>query len=531
MTQDSLFVGLDLGTQSVKVSVVDRHGVVVAAASAPLVSDRRGGRHEQDPHSWVARSRDALSEALASLPVSEVARIAGIAICATSGTITTVDASGAPLTTGIMYDDGRAGGLSDEVTAADPARWARLGYRIQPTWALPKILWLVRAGAIVLGATIAHQPDVVAAAIVGRKVATDWSHSLKSGYDLLALDWPAAALDTLGISPAVLPTVVAPGTVLGESSVAWGETGLPPGTPVFAGMTDGCAAQLGAGTLALGDWHTVIGTTLVVKGVSDRIVIDDTGAVYSHRAPHDGLWFPGGASSAGAGAISTFLPGVDLVATTRQIEEEIGRIDSIPVCYPLAGRGERFPLVRPDAAGFASLGGTDVALGELDPAPRLAAIMLGVAGVERLAVETMEAAGVPVDGTFSSSGGGVRNRWWTQLRADLLGRSITIPVAAEGSIGMAILACWASGAVEGSDLQGTGLHGAGLQGSGLPAPRLQARSAGPGAPGGSLSLPATATAMSRVGSIVEPDDRRRDELEHYYGSFRSELVSRGWISA
>jgi sugar (pentulose or hexulose) kinase len=498
-----LWLGVDLGTQSVKVSIVDRRGRVAGAASAPLTSAREarvdGTRHEQKPAQWISGARDAMAAAIAGLTGGDRMRVAGVAICATSGTITTVDAAGRALSAGIMYDDARAGELSDEVAAADPQLWSRLGYRIQPTWALPKILWLSRSALIAPGARIAHQADVVGAAITGGPVPSDWSHALKSGYDLLGLEWPANALSALGLDPRILPEVVAPGSLLGVSSEAWAETtGLPAGTPLYAGMTDGCAAQLGAATLGLGDWHSVIGTTLVVKSVSDRIVRDDAGAVYSHRAPHDGLWFPGGASSVGAGALGVVLPDADIAELTRRVADRYdGRLGDIPLAYPLTGRGERFPVVRPDASGLVVVDGLELpfaeASGVLDAEGLLASIFLGVAFVERLCVDTMRASGAPVTGTVSSSGGGSRNPWWLQLRADVLGRPISVPVSAEGSVGMAILAAWASDQRQ--------------------------------------SLPGTATAMSPVGAVVEPVAMRQAELEERYGMFRSLLHDRGWIAA
>ncbi|MFB9840722.1 carbohydrate kinase, partial [Actinoallomurus acaciae] len=85
-------------------------------------------------------------------------------------------------------------------------------------------------------------------------------------------------------------------------------TGIRAGTPIVAGMTDGCAAQLGAGRLTPGSWNSVLGTTLLLKGVTREPLRDPYGVVYSHRAPDD-VWLPGGASSTGAGAISRDVPG------------------------------------------------------------------------------------------------------------------------------------------------------------------------------------------------------------------------------
>ena len=46
----------------------------------------------------------------------------------------------------------------------------------------------------------------------------------------------------------------------------------------------------------------MLGTTLVLKGVTPDLIKDPSGVVYSHRSP-DGNWLPGGASSVGAGVI------------------------------------------------------------------------------------------------------------------------------------------------------------------------------------------------------------------------------------
>lgn len=395
---------------------------------------------------------------------------------------------GVPLAPGIMYDDARASDLVDEVTAADPQLWERLGYRIQPSWALPKITQLARA-ALPVGSRIAHQTDVVAGAMTGGPVATDWSSALKSGYDLMGLRWPLETFERLGIRAEHLPDVVAPGEVIGHGSTLWAsETGLRAGTPIVAGMTDGCASQLGAGALNLGDWHSVIGTTLVLKGVSAAPIHDSSGAVYSHKAPHDDLWLPGGASSVGARAITELLPEADLEVLGQSLATEVAQA---PVTYPLIGMGERFPFVRPDATGFAVLDGVERPFESLGRGPRtLLAIFTGVACVERLCFDTLAARGAPLSGRLSSSGGGTRSRPWTQIRADALNHSIAIPESAEPSLGMAILAASAVRSESISDL---------------------------------------AAGMTRIGQVVDPDPRGVAHMAELYAAFVDRLAAKGWL--
>ncbi len=478
---EPVWIGVDLGTQSVRALAVDDAGRPVHTASRPLTSVRRGDRHEQEPLQWWSSAADALAEVMASVGDREVG---GVAVCATSGTVLLTDRAGAPLTPGLMYDDSRAGALALSAQEAGSEVWDRLGYRIQPAWALPKLLWWAGEGLLRDGVRMIHQPDVITSRLVGRPVAADSSHALKSGYDLLAGGWPLDVLDRLRLNPDVLPPVVTPGSVLGEVGPAAAQrTGLPVGTPVVAGMTDGCAAQLGAGALTPGEWNSVLGTTLALKGVTRTLLHDPTGAVYSHRAPHGDLWLPGGASSTGAGAVAALFPGVDLGPLTAAAE----RVRDVPTCYPLTGHGERFPFVRPDARGFLdaaplpSAGGADARL--------FAAVCHGVAYLERLCFDLLDGAGADVSGPVSFTGGASRNSWWNQLRCDLLHVPVRIPDNAEPSLGMAVLAAGAAG----GDVVGA------------------------------------AGRLVHVRTVLEPDTDRTADLATGYHAFLAALTGRGWL--
>ena len=219
------------------------------------------------------------------------------------------------------------------------------------------------------------------------------SHALKTGYDVEREAWPE-----LDLPAGLLPDVVRSGSRLGEVCAgAAAQTGIPAGTPVIAGMTDGCAAQLAAGALAEGDWNSVLGTTLVLKGYSARVVRDPGGVLYSHRAP-DGGWMPGGASSTGAGVLSARFGGRDLDELGRRAE---AFEQTSVLAYPLVSRGERFPFAAPDAVPFV--------LGEpCDEAELFAALLLGVAFVERLCFDYVDLLGAPTGGELTLTGGGTR---------------------------------------------------------------------------------------------------------------------------
>ena len=112
---DDTWVGVDVGTQSVRAVAVTRAGSVLGAGARALVSRRDGARHEQDPEAWWDAVAGATSEALRGVR-SESLR--GVAVDATSGTVVLTDVRGQALSPGLMYDDTRAAGYVDRVNEA-----------------------------------------------------------------------------------------------------------------------------------------------------------------------------------------------------------------------------------------------------------------------------------------------------------------------------------------------------------------------------------------------------------------------------
>ncbi|OLF14147.1 carbohydrate kinase [Actinophytocola xinjiangensis] len=416
-------LGIDVGTQSVRCVATDHTGTILATGSHPLHSHRDGNRHEQDPHQWWTALTHATRQVTAVLGDQPVL---GVALCATSGTILLTDTTGNPLTPGLMYDDGRATAEALRASHAGTSLWDRLGYRPQPSWALPKLLRLL---ATTRGpAALAHQADFLTGKLTGTITPADSSNALKTGYDLDTEQWPHELLAALDVPPDTLPTVVRPGTTVGTIP-ADSPTGIPAGTPVVAGMTDGCAALVGSGTIDTGSWNTVLGTTLVVKGVTPQRLHDPLGVVYSHRHP-DGLWLPGGASSVGAGALTAHFGDHDL---TQLDAQAAARPHTTLATYPLVSPGERFPFAAPDAHAITTGRPRD----HLDD---YLAILRGVAFTERLCFDYLDLLGAPTHGTLRLTGGATRSRYWNQLRADTLGRPVHVPHDADPAAGMALLA-------------------------------------------------------------------------------------------
>ncbi|WP_344533111.1 FGGY-family carbohydrate kinase [Streptomyces albiaxialis] len=478
---EGVIAGIDVATAAVRVLCVDAHGRTRAEGRAPLPQPVRtdDGRSEQDATSWWPATARALRQATGALPRGG-REVVAVAVSATSGTLVLADREGAPLGPALMYDDRRAADLNARAQEAGAARWAALGLGVGPTAALGRVGWYARHADAPPGAHILHTPDLLARALTGGPVPADWSHTLKTGYDPRAGEWPAEVLDALGIPHGWLPEVAAPGTGAGTVSADAGrETGLPEGCAVRLGMTDGCAGQLATGAVSPGQFVGVLGTTYVLKGVTRELVTDPTGALYSHRHP-DGWWLPGGASNTGGEALRDIpperLPALDAAAEARG--------PASVVSYPLRRAGERFPFVSGEARGFTR--GAPV-----DEADAHRAALEGVAFLERLALDRVRALGVPVEGPLHAAGGGSRSPLWTRIRATVLGMPLRVAPRAETAFGAALLAA-----------TGT-LH---------------------------PTLTEAAAAMTARGELIDPVEKETAELDASYARFTQALRTEGWLT-
>ncbi len=433
-----IFIGLDVGTSGARAVACGADGTIIAGAKRDLqgtdiVPDSRG-RFEQPPESWRKAAIECLSGVGGELDAKGIARdsLSAISVTSTSGTLVAVGRCGAAVGPAIMYNDLRASAESGVCNEAGAELVGKLGYSFNPSFTLPKLLHALRVQTDIYGgaAWFGSPADYLNTVLCGTRTPTDQTNALKLGYDLIENRWPDFIINELGIARDLLPDVTTPGTLIGMLCSEIAElTGLPRGTPIAAGMTDGCASQVAAGALAPGQWSSTIGTTLVIKGVTREILLDPQGAIYCHRHPMS-YWLPGGASNVGADCVTKRFGGEDLERLGR---EALAASPSALTIYPLERKGERYPFRRDDAEGFVI--GEARSRGEL-----FAGYLEGVAHVERLAYERLMELGAEVGGEILVSGGGTNSDAWLQIRADVLNKALLKPAAAFAAMGAAALA-------------------------------------------------------------------------------------------
>lgn len=430
--RERLVCGLDVGTGGVRAVLVDENGNVVARVGKEFKEKPYApapGLHEQNAQAWWESSKECLQEIAGFLGDYS---LDAIAVDSTSGTLVAVDAGGKPLMPAIMYNDTRATDLAREVNEAGKGLCAEFGYAFAPTFSIVKMVWLVRncPELVERAYKLLHSADFIVGKLTGNFNCTDTSNALKSGVNLLTGEFPEFLERKLGLPLEKLPEVFQPGEKVGEvSDQVERETGIPAGTAVVAGATDGTASFFASGASRPGDWNITLGTTLVLRGISKNLIKPPDGRLYCHRHP-EGYWLPGGASNAGGEAI-------EVEFGKRSIEEldleAEGYLPTALVVYPLRRRGERLPFASDSAEGFV--------LGEARTRAELfAGYAEGIALVSLWILEEAEKLGADVGGSFFATGGGSEGRCVMKALASVLARSVSVPELAEGSMGSALLA-------------------------------------------------------------------------------------------
>ena len=417
-------IGLDLGTSGVRAVAVDASGQILGLGSATLPATKTtGARREQSPEEWWNGCRTALDELSQKLDLSGAR---AIAVDATSGTILPVDNHNRPLAPARMYDDADTGDLAAKIKSLAPRESAAHGATSPAARALEWVK-LPRLHCIL------HQADWINGCLGATHWQTDENNALKTGYDPVNRCWPDW-LRGFGLSPGILPEVVPVGTPIGHvSAQAAIALGIPEGITIAAGTTDGCATFLASGATEPGEASTALGSTIVLKLLSDRPIFAPELGIYSHRLGD--TWLAGGASNCGGKTLLQHFTSEQLATLEASLDPAKPTGTDY---YPLPSVGERFPVADAKLAP------------RLTPRPAsdaefLQGIYEAFARVEQTGFAKLRELGCPSLRSVRHAGGGSRSATWMTLRATALGVPQQPAWSEEAAAGAARLAWRALG--------------------------------------------------------------------------------------
>ncbi len=383
-----------------------------------------------DAEQW----RGTLFSLLGRIPAAIRRHMQAIAINGTSSTVLLCDAWGHPVTPPLLYNDARGQSVLESLTMLAPPEHLVNS----ATSSLAKYLWWAAhipprqadypfemSGAE--GLYFLHQADWLGFLLHGRIGISDYHNSLKLGYDVDTLDYP----DWIQRMPQPfrLPKVMTPGSPVSPLKPAIAlPLEFPATCQICAGTTDSIAAFLASGAQQSGEAVTSLGSTLVLKLLSQHRVDHCQYGIYSHRLGD--RWLVGGASNSGGAVLRHYF-------TTAELETLSAQIDATQASpltyYPLLHPGERFPISDPNFA-------PQLAPRPEQPVDFLHGLLDGMARIEAKGYQLLQEFGATLLTRVYTAGGGAQNPAWTALRSRRLGVPVLQSAQTEAAYGTALLA-------------------------------------------------------------------------------------------
>lgn len=441
------YIGIDLGTSSTKMLLLDEQGVIHAevAHDYPLEFPQPGWS-QQDPAHWWQAVKKGMPQLLKGIDAGSVA---GIGVAGQMHGLVVLDENDNIIRPAILWNDGRTAKQVDYLNnvigkdklSALTANIAFAGFTA------PKILWMqenepenfARIAKIML------PKDYVNYLLTGVH-ACDYSDA--SGMLLLDVEhkcWSREMLVLCGVQERQMPKLFESYECIGtlKPEIA-AELGLPETVKVCAGAGDNAAAAVGTGVVGQGGCNISLGTSGTVFISSKSFGVDDTNALHAF-AHADGGWHLMGCMLSAASCNKWLLEDIfktsDHAAEQAPIsDEKLGKNHVFFLPYLM---GERSPINDTNARGTFIGMTMDTTRADL-----VQAVLEGVAFAIRDSVEVARSLGITIDSSMIC-GGGAKSKLWKKIMANVLGAELRSPASEQGpGMGGAMLAMVACGAYE-----------------------------------------------------------------------------------
>jgi xylulokinase len=448
------FLGIDVGTSSVKAVLIDQAQRLLAEGSAPLAISRpREHWSEQDPNDWWRATQTAMAAIRAFAPEA-LAEVAAIGLSGQQHGATLLDASGGVLRPAILWNDGRSARECRDLLEMVPDFTTRCANTTMPGFTAPKLLWVSRHEPEIFAriAKVLLPKDYVRYRMTGAYVSDMSDAAGTLWLDVAHRRWDDALLAATRMNSDQMPDLVEGSDVSASLSpdiaAAWGIGRRS--VQVAGGGGDNACSAVGIGAVAAGDGFLSVGTSGVAFVVTDHPVALPERTLHAFCHALRGRWHGMTVALSAASALD-WIAGVTgssndvagLVARAESFAADPAARAAAPVFLPYL-TGERTPHNDPEAS--AAFAGLRIGHG---PAALAYAVMEGVAFALADGLDVLTAAGA-APRSCVLVGGGARSAFWAQMIADATRVAFDIPDGAElgAAFGAARLGMLAAGMSE-----------------------------------------------------------------------------------
>ena len=430
-------LGVDVGTSSVKVAIIDESGAQLGLSSAehPVISPREGWQEVSSKLIW-----EAFRTCTAQLINGGIdpKRIAGIGISCLCPGLVAFNEDGDVIHEPIIYSDRRSIAEAEEIkekVGMDRLFSITANNCMSGAISGTSMLWIKHNRPDIYEKTryFGHINSMMAAKMTG-KIAIDHSNaSYTSVFETVgSLRWSEDLCEAIGLDIEKLPPLLSSsGVVGGLIAKDLIDLGIPAGTPVVIGGGDTACASLAAGIVKNGDVCDSSGTTNVLTVCVNQPKFDRGFINRCHVVP--GTWIYQGAMSHAGSSFRWIRDKVCPDVKKQAAEIGVNAFDMLTmmakdspagangVVFLPYMMGERSPVWDSNARGvFFGL--------SLDTERRdlIRAVLEACGyGTRQLKEMAEQLTGLHFD-RFYALGGGAKSEVWSQIKADIMGVDLDV---------------------------------------------------------------------------------------------------------
>lgn len=432
-------LGIDLGTSSVKVVLVNEKGkVMVRSSEGYRIYSPHPGWAEQDPQEWWKATSKTINEVLHQTRVNS-SQIQGVGISGqTHGTVV-LDKNLLPLRNAIIWMDRRSVSQVERLKEKFGERLTSItGLPIYCGFMAPSLLWIRENEPFLWNRIykVLLPKDYIRLKLSGEVASdvTDAGGTLL--LDTIKRNWSGEIIDELSIPYNFLPPLYESSQITGGvTKKAAEETFLKEKTPIFAGGADQVMMAVGTGIVNMGEIASSIGTGALLIAYTDHPIIKPDKILHTIPYALPQKWTLMGAILSGGSSLNWFLNQIIFSEPFKKLNfpeflfKEISSTSAASkgLLFLPYLEGERTPYLDPQARGaFIGLG--------LHHSQKdlIRAVMEGVIFALRDSLEEFKKSGIKPS-YIIASGGGAKSKLWRQIQADIFNLPILTTNTEEAS--------------------------------------------------------------------------------------------------
>ena len=423
-----MYLGIDLGTSSVKSMLMNADQQVLASASAGLVVSRpQSGWSEQDPESWWQATYDTLDN-LRTTHAQALSQVKGIGLSGQMHGATLLDKNNQILRPAMLWNDSRAEAQCHTLETNCPNSRELSGNIAMPGFTAPKLLWVRENEPKIFEhvAKVLLPKDYLRFRLTGEYVSEMSDASGTLWLNVAERDWSEDLLAATGLSRAEMPSLVEgsePSADLRQDlQQRWG---IKQRVVVAGGAGDNAAAACGMGTVSRGKALLSLGTSGVLFVGNNKFSPNTQSAVHAfcHAVPN--AWHQMGVILSATDSLQWLskITGKSAAALTSALGDSPTPVSGASF-LPYLG-GERTP--HNDAAAR----GAFIGLNHSHDVNSMTEMVLeGVAYAFKDNQAALTQAGTDFDSAFAV-GGGAQSDHWLKIIATVIDRPLMLPAGGE----------------------------------------------------------------------------------------------------